>query len=107
MRSITIGESTFSCQPNETVLETLLRENVQVHYGCRQGLCQACQMRSLDNPPPVSAQVGLKDTLQKQNYFLACICHPEQDMTVALPNQQGASIDAVVIKKQLLTPDIV
>ncbi|HEY8035057.1 MAG TPA: 2Fe-2S iron-sulfur cluster-binding protein [Methylobacter sp.] len=107
MRSITIGESTFSCQPDETVLETLLRENIQVPNGCRQGLCQACLMRSIDNPPPVSAQVGLKDTLQKQNYFLACVCHPEQDMTVALPNQQGASIEAVVIKKQLLTPDIV
>ncbi|MGZ5026008.1 MAG: 2Fe-2S iron-sulfur cluster-binding protein [Methylobacter sp.] len=107
MRSITIDGSTFSCQPNETVLETLLKENIQVPYGCRQGLCQACLMRSLDNSPPASAQTGLKDTLQKQNYFLPCICHPEQDMTVALPNQQGASIEAVVIKKQLLTPDIV
>ncbi|HEY8157507.1 MAG TPA: 2Fe-2S iron-sulfur cluster-binding protein [Methylobacter sp.] len=107
MRSITIGESTFSCQPDETVLETLLRENIKVPNGCRQGLCQACQMRSIDNSPPVSAQVGLKDTLQKQNYFLACICHPERDMTVALPNYQGPSINAVVIKKQLLTPDIV
>jgi len=107
MRSITIDGSTFSSEPGETVLETLLRENVQVPYGCRQGLCQACLMRSLDNSPPVSAQTGLKDTLQKQNYFLPCICHPEQDMTVALPNSQGASIEAVVIKKQLLTPDIV
>ncbi|MCK9396999.1 MAG: FAD-binding oxidoreductase [Methylobacter sp.] len=107
MRSVTIDESTFPCQPDETVLETLLRENVQVPNGCRQGLCQACMMRSLDNPPPVLAQSGLKDTLQKQNYFLACICHPEQNMTVALPNQQGASIEANVIKKQLLTPDIV
>jgi len=107
MRSITIGESTFSCQPDETVLETLLRENIQVPNGCRQGLCQACLMRSLDTPPPVSAQNGLKDTLQKQNYFLACVCHPEQNMTVALPNQQGASVEAGVIKKRLLTPDIV
>lgn len=107
MRSITIGESTFSCQPEETVLETLLRENVQVPNGCRQGLCQACMMRSLDAAPPVSAQVGLKDTLQSQNYFLSCICHPEHDMTVALPNQQGAKIEAQVIEKRLLTPDIV
>lgn len=107
MRSITIGESTFSCQPDETVLDTLLRENVKVSYGCRQGLCQACMMRSLDTPPPVSAQSGLKDTLQKQKYFLACVCHPEQDMTVALPNQQGSSVEAVVVKKQRLTPDIV
>jgi len=107
MRSITIGESTFSCQPDETVLETLLRENVRVPNGCRQGLCQACLMRSLDNSPPVSAQNGLKDTLQAQNYFLSCICRPEQDMTVALPNQQGASIEAGVIDKQQLTPDII
>lgn len=107
MRSITIGESTFSCQPDETVLETLLRENVQVPNGCRQGLCQACLMRSLDNSPPASAQVGLKDTLQKQKYFLACVCRPERNMTVALPNQQGASIEAGVIKKQRLTPDII
>ncbi len=107
MQRITIGESTFSCQPNETVLETLLRENIKVPHGCRQGLCQACQMRSLDNSPPTSSQVGLKDTLQKQHYFLACLCHPEQDMTVALPNQQGASIEARVVSKQLLSPDIV
>jgi NAD(P)H-flavin reductase/ferredoxin len=107
MRRITIGESTFSCQPDQTVLETLLRENITVSFGCRQGVCQACLMRSLDKAPPESAQIGLKDTLQKQNYFLACVCHPEQDMTVALPNQQGALIEAGVIKKQLLTPDII
>ena len=107
MRRITIGDSTFSCQPDESVLETLLRENIPVPNGCRQGLCQACLMRSLDKSPPVSAQVGLKDTLQKQKYFLACICHPEQDMTVALPNQFAASTQARVIKKQPLTPDIV
>jgi NAD(P)H-flavin reductase len=64
-------------------------------------------MRSLDAAPPESAQVGLKDTLQKQNYFLACLCHPEQDMTLVLPNQQGALIEVGVIKKQLLTPDII
>lgn len=106
MRRITIGESTLSCKPDETVLETLLRENIQIPNGCRQGACQSCLMRSLDNAPPVSAQVGLKDTLQKQNYFLACLCHPEQDMCVALPNWEGALIEACVIKKQLLTPDI-
>jgi NAD(P)H-flavin reductase/ferredoxin len=107
MSRITIGETTISCQPDETILETLLRENIQIPFGCRQGACQSCLMRSLDNAPPESTQIGLKDTLQKQNYFLACICYPEQDMTVALPNQQGAFIEANVVKKQLLTPDII
>jgi ferredoxin-NADP reductase len=63
-------------------------------------------MRSLDKPPPASAQVGLKDTLQKQNYFLACLCRPEQSMTIELPNQQGAWIEANVVKRQMLSSDI-
>jgi NAD(P)H-flavin reductase/ferredoxin len=107
MQRITMGDAIFLCQPDETVLQTLLRENIPVPFGCQQGACQACLMRSLDNPPPESAQLGLKDTLQKQNYFLACICHPEQDMNIALPNQQGAMMVADVVKKQLLTPDII
>jgi NAD(P)H-flavin reductase len=107
MKRLTFGDSTFRCQPNETVLETLLRENIQVPNGCRHGLCQACLMRSLDNSPPVLAQTGLKDTLQKQNYFLACVCHPEQDMTIVMPNQQSSFIEASVTKKLLLTPDII
>jgi NAD(P)H-flavin reductase/ferredoxin len=104
--SLTLGASTFSCQPGETVLETLSRENIHIPNSCRQGICQSCLMRSLDNPPPALAQAGLKDTLKAQNYFLACVCRPEQDMTVALPDYQGALIEARVIQKQLLSPDI-
>ena len=107
MLNITLGESKIACQANETVLDALLKANIQIPYGCRQGVCQSCLMRSLDATPPVTAQAGLKDTLQKQNYFLACRCHPEQDMKVALPDQQGALIEAGVIKKQQLSPEII
>lgn len=106
MTSLTFGEYSFTCQPDETVLNTLLRENCRIPNGCRQGVCQSCLMRSLDKPPPASAQVGLKDTLQKQNYFLACLCRLEQSMTIELPNQQGAWIKANVVKRQMLSSDI-
>ncbi|SJM91890.1 Ferredoxin--NAD(+) reductase [Crenothrix polyspora] len=107
MANITLGEDTLTCQAHETVLDTLLRNNRQIPHSCRQGLCQSCLMRSLDNPPPVSSQVGIKDTLQKQNYFLPCICHPEQDMTIALPHQEMASSTVRVIEKQRLATDII
>lgn len=106
MPSITIGESKFLRQPGETVLDTLLRGNVQIPNSCRQGVCHSCLMRSIDSPPPAAAQAGLKETLQKQNYFLSCLCHPERDMTVALLNDEIISVEATVIKKQILTPDI-
>jgi NAD(P)H-flavin reductase len=64
-------------------------------------------MRSLGQSPPVSSQAGLKDTLQKQNYFLACQCYPEHDMTLAFPDQSLVLLEVSVIKKQVLSADIV
>ncbi|MDO9105389.1 MAG: FAD-binding oxidoreductase [Methylovulum sp.] len=107
MLNITCGESNVACLANETVLDALLKANIPIPYGCRQGVCQSCLMRSLDVTPPVAAQIGIKDTLQKQNYFLACCCHPEQDMTVSLPDQQDTWFEASVIQKQQLSPEII
>ncbi|CAG1022127.1 CDP-4-dehydro-6-deoxyglucose reductase, E3 [Patescibacteria group bacterium] len=106
MPNITINDMILINQENESVLDTLLRENILVPHACQQGVCQSCLMRSIDTPPPVYAQVGLKNTLQKQQYFLACMCHPIKDMTVSLPNYQTDLFNATVIEKQLLATDI-
>jgi len=106
MPKLILNGATFANQSDETVLDTLLRNNIQIPNGCRQGVCQSCLMRSVDAPPPVSAQVGLNSTQKKQNYFLSCLCHPEQDMTLTLSEQQDVFITARVIQKQLLTADI-
>lgn len=91
---------------NETLLNTLLHANVNIPNGCREGVCQSCLLRSLDAVPPALSQKGLKDTLQHQRYFLACRCYPEQDMTIALPDYENASIAAKVAHKELLSTDI-
>lgn len=106
MSKLTLNGATFTNQPDETVLNTLLRENVQIPNGCRHGVCQSCLMRSVDTPPPVSAQLGLNLTQKKQNYFLSCLCYPEHDMTLTLSEQQDVFITARVLQKQLLTADI-
>lgn len=41
-------------------------------------------IRALKGTPPEAAQKGLKDTLKAQNYFLACMCQPSEDMEVGL-----------------------
>lgn len=107
MTRIKFDEQSFVTENDETVLHTLLRNNVQVPYGCKQGICQSCLMRSLDNAPPPAAQVGLKDTLQKQNYFLSCICLPEVDMTIALPNTEIVWFQSEVIEKRALSGNVV
>ena len=106
MATITMNGEKHACQANETILDALLRANVEIPHACREGVCQSCLMRSLDASPPSLSQNGLKDTLQHQNYFLACRCYPERDMTVALPDHEGSGIVAEVCEKESLNTDI-
>ncbi len=106
MATLTLNGNKHTCKANETVLDALLKANVDIPHACREGVCQSCLMRSLDVSPPSLAQNGIKDTLQHQKYFLACRCYPEQDMTVALPDHEGNEIIAEVSDKELLSADI-
>jgi NAD(P)H-flavin reductase/ferredoxin len=102
MVKLTIAEKTYYCQPDETVLDALLRENVNISYVCKKGTCHSCMVRSLDSLPPEAAQTGLKNTLKKRNHFLACLCHPEQDMVIKLPDQSEFYTEGTVVVNEML-----
>lgn len=106
MRTISLNGRKFFPADGESVLDTLLKAEVDIPNACREGVCQSCLMRSTDAVPTALSQKGLKDTLRHQNYFLACRCYPEQDMTVALPSQDGFYVGATVKSKSLLSRDI-
>lgn len=102
MATLTVEEKAYACQTDETVLDTLLRENVNISHACKKGTCHSCIVRSLDVMPPEAAQAGLKNTQKKQHYFLACLCHPEQDMAIKLPDQSEFYTEATVVVNKLL-----
>lgn len=102
MYKLTIEDNTYICQPDETVLDALLRENVNISYSCKKGTCHSCMVQSPDMLPPQVAQTGLKNTLKKRNHFLACLCHPEQDMVIKLPDQSEFYTDGTVVVNELL-----
>jgi NAD(P)H-flavin reductase/ferredoxin len=102
MYTLTIDQNAYSCQPEETVLDALLRENINLSFACKKGTCHSCMVRSADVPPPQAAQSGLKNTLIKQNYFLACQCYPEQDMHLKLPDQSEFYRMGTVVVNRLL-----
>jgi NAD(P)H-flavin reductase/ferredoxin len=73
----------YGLDEGESVLDGLLRQGVEVPHSCRAGACQSCLMRAERGEVPAKAQVGLKETLKAQGYFLACACHPENELEVA------------------------
>ena len=107
MTQLHLNEATYQCEPGESVLDALSRQGVSVPSSCRSGVCQTCMMQSADANVPSAAQNGLKSTLQAQNYFLACACHPLEDMAISLPDSSDRLLSATVTALRQLNDEII
>jgi len=81
----TVRYETYSCEirENESLLDGLLRQGAPIAHACKAGSCGSCMLRAVDGTVPARAQQGLKDSWKARGYFLACMCRPESDLTVA------------------------
>ena len=107
MPTIAFEGQEYETEPNESVLDCLSRHGVSVKYSCRSGICQTCIMMAHEGEPCEKSQVGLKDVLKAQNYFLACSCIPKNDLGIGRPNANLVEIDTTVESVDLLNPEVV
>jgi len=106
--TITFENRRLVLREQESVLDGLLRHGVPIRSSCRNGVCQSCMMRAVDQTPPAAAQKGLRGSLKARNHFLACQCRPTADMEVALPGHDDLPWVAVkVIGKQKLSERVI
>lgn len=106
MVDITYQGKTYSCRESESIQDAFLRQGINLPFSCRKGVCQVCLQRSISGTPPKNSQKGLKDSLVAKNYFLPCLCRPEQDMEFASPSDDDLYFTAVVAAKEQLAKDI-
>lgn len=97
----------YVTEGDETVLDCLLRHGVSVSYGCQAGACQSCLMQAVDGAPSSASQKGLKDTQKFDKQFLACLCHPQTDLEVAIPGAVAKTYTSSIIEVELLSAEIV
>lgn len=108
MAKITFENKTYSCNPSESVLDCLRRHGVPYPFSCQSGVCQSCLSVCKSGDISADAQQGLKPTQAAQKYFLACLCMPEQDIELTLPEaNEEDTITTRVTGKTLLNNDIV
>jgi len=104
---ITFEGKDYECEKGETVLESLTRHGVLIPSACQSGVCQTCISKAVKGTPPAASQQGLKDTLVDQNYFLACICKPDEDLELSVADVTEEAISATVVEKSLLNESVV
>ncbi len=106
MTDITYQGKTYSCRDGESVLDAFLRQGVNLPFSCRNGVCQVCLQRSMSGKPAQGSQKGLKDSLVAKDYFLACLCRPEQDMEFSPPADDDLYFKAMVASKEQIAKDV-
>lgn len=96
----------LSCGSGETVLEAFERQGVPLPSSCRSGTCQTCLLQATEGGIPPAAQAGLKPAWRELGYLLACVCRPEQGLSLQVPGE-GIEQPAVLVRKERLDERVV
>jgi len=67
-----------------TLLDVAERNDVQIPYGCRQGLCGTCATRVLSGAVQMDVDVGLTAEQKDAGYVLPCVGHAEGTVVLAV-----------------------
>ena len=106
MALITYKDVLYESKTDESVLDALLRHNVEVNHICTVGACQACVMVADKGDLPEKSTSGLKENQIEQGCFLSCQCIPTEALVVRNTDDFGSFSSATVIKKDFLADDI-
>ncbi len=106
MATLTFEGKPYPLHQTETVLDALLRQGISIPYSCRAGACQSCIMQVAEGKVPAAAQEGLKETFKAQGYFLACICKPENNLTIRMPSLADTTVPVILIGKEALCHNV-
>ena len=69
-------EFSYNVDPDKTILEAGLDENLDMPYSCQSGLCTACRGRLISGEVKMDEDAGLSDNEKKEGYILCCVSRP-------------------------------
>ena len=75
-------EFKFTVEPDETILEKGLDEDIDLPFSCQSGLCTACRGRCVSGKVQMDEDEGLSDAEMAEGFVLPCVSHPLTDDVV-------------------------
>ncbi|KTD73985.1 FAD-binding oxidoreductase [Legionella tucsonensis] len=107
MTELHYNEQVLHSMEDESVLDCLLRHDVDYPHACRSGVCQACLMKTTDSSIESKWQEGLPDTLKSQGYFLACQAKPTTTIHLKVPDAAECEQQAMISELSPLTHNVI
>lgn len=101
MPKLRLDGQIYDRDEGETVLDALVRQDVDVPWSCKRGTCFTCLLRAPGAAIPAMAQRGLRRTMAAEGYFLACCLRPTEDeLVIHRPREAEVYGRAIVRAKQ-------
>jgi ring-1,2-phenylacetyl-CoA epoxidase subunit PaaE len=72
-------EFSFVVEPENTILQTALDNDIDLPFSCQSGLCTACRCRLESGKIKMDEDEGLSEAEKDDNYVLICVGHPLTD----------------------------
>ncbi len=106
MTTIQFNNKTYQCRDEETVLDALLRQGVDLPFSCRKGSCHVCLLQCSKGEVSIDSQMNLSPVFVNEGYFLPCQCKPESDLIINEIDQDKLYTVAYVHKKDILSESV-
>ncbi len=87
----------FTVNPDETLLEAALRQNINLPYGCKNGACGSCKGKVLEGQVTHGehSESALSRADETAGATLFCCAHPQSDLIIQAREVQGAGDMAI------------
>lgn len=72
----------FQSNPEKTIIENSLRQNVEMKFSCMTGGCGACKVRKISGNVNMKNPNCLNNEEISNNYILACISYACDDLVL-------------------------
>ncbi|MGQ4006098.1 2Fe-2S iron-sulfur cluster binding domain-containing protein [Francisellaceae bacterium CB300] len=100
-------DQAYQLQNDETILECLLRHNIEYTHSCKTGICQSCIAKISVGEVNSQWQKGLKETLQAQGFFLPCIAKPQANITFSTSDNSAIETAATILELSYLNHNVI
>ncbi|MCB0842887.1 MAG: 2Fe-2S iron-sulfur cluster binding domain-containing protein [Bacteroidetes bacterium] len=90
----------------ETILDALLRNSIEVPFSCRNGTCQTCIMKLEEGEVRQKFANTLSANFIEKGFFLPCAVTPETDLHISIPEKTHISFQAKIVEKEIIEPDV-
>lgn len=104
--SIQYDGEEYTVAEDENILACLERNGINYPSSCKAGICQSCLIKATVGHIDPAWQVGIKDTLKSQGYFLACLAKPNTNLFLTPPLANECEADAKILRIEKVAPRV-